>query len=276
MNIKNSFWKVPTFIAIISGTMLLSNCKSDNGKSDTDTLKKDSITTHVSQTETFYSMPSPSDIAALLVDNTEMTFNKSFLNAPANAEKYNTDLKLALNLGIYTADLSYASYFEQMQISQEYFGVTKKMSEQLGITNAIGENHIKLISEKKLTKEAMTKIINETFMNADAYLQENDRRDVMTTILYGGWIEALYLATGNTNGSHTAKPDLTLRITDQAIVLEILEKLFETAKDENVKALQTDLAKVKENFAKINEKMNAENFKAFCDIIKELRTKYTV
>ncbi len=276
MNNKNIYLTIQAFLMLFAGMLLFSNCKTDGDKKGSDTIKQDTITGHVSVNKVEFSMPSPSDIAALLVDNTEMTFNQSFLNKPTNADKYNTDLKVALNLGIYTCDMSYASYFEQMQVSQEYYGVTKKMAEQLGIVNIMSEKHVKMITESKITKASMTDIINETFMNTDAYLQENDRKDVMTTILYGGWIEALYLATGSTNGSPTAKPELTMRIADQAIVLEILDNLILNSKDENVKKLQPDLELVKANYAKINEKMSPENFKAFCNVIKELRTKYTV
>jgi len=276
MNNKNIYLTAPVMLILLTGMLLFSNCKSDSNTQKTDTIKQDTLAEELSVNQTIYAMPSPSDIAALLVDNTEMTFNQSFLNKPTNADKYNTDMKVALNLGIYTCDMSYASYFDQMQVSQEYYGVTKKMAEQLGIVNTLSEKHIKMITESKLTKNTMTDIINESFMNTDAYLQENDRKDVMTTILYGGWIEALYLATSSTNGSPTAKPQLALRIADQAILLEIWDKLITNAKDENVKKLQPDLDLVKAGYAKMNEKMSPENFKAFCDVIKELRTKYTI
>ncbi len=267
---------LPVLLLLLSGIFLLPNCKSDSSEDNKDTSKQDSVISYEPVNEVFFSMPSPSDIAALLVDAEDMEFNPDILNKPENAEKYNSESKVALNLGIYTADLSYAGYFEQPQISRKYFTVTKEMAEDLGITNAVGEKHIKMLSESKLTKEKMTKIINDVFMNTDEYLLENDRRDVMTTILYGGWIEVLYIATNSTEGNPEAKPDLTLRITDQAIVLDILDKLFENAKDENLKKMQDDLTKIKESYATINENMTPENFQAFCNVIKELRTKYIV
>lgn len=272
-------FKIRTLVAIIIPVGLLiflAQCKTDEqGEENSDTLIEDTLAEHSPSKEIFYAMPSPTDIASLLVDDTGMEFNEDLLNDPKNAEKYNTDVSRAINLGIYTADLSYASYFEQTQISRNYFTVTKNMSEELGISNSVSKKHIKMISESKLDKEKMERILNETFMNTDAYLLENNRQDVMTAILYGGWIEALYFATGDTGGDPDKKPELTMRITDQTILLELLDRLFKQSKDENIKALQSDLNKIKESYTIINKNMNPENFEAFCGVVKELRTKYT-
>mgnify|MGYP000002686047 CR=1 FL=1 len=43
--------------------------------------------------------------------------------------------------------------------------------------------------------DPLIKIINETFTKVDSYLKENQRCGLAALIVFGGWIETLYLAT---------------------------------------------------------------------------------
>ena len=46
---------------------------------------------------------------------------------------YVTNKSMALNLGIYTCDLSFASLYEQTQLIIDYMNAAKKMADGLGI-----------------------------------------------------------------------------------------------------------------------------------------------
>ena len=223
-----------------------------------------------------YSVPAPSDMAGLLIDNPNLIFNPEFLNPISNHQRYNTNKKLALNLGVYIADLSYAGYFEQNQFSKEYFDITKRISEELGITNAIGEKNAKTIIEQKPDKEQLIRIINETFMNTDAYLLENKRHDVMAMILVGGWIEAQYIATAYTDCKTDKHPDLTQSILDQAISIDIMKRMLEQAEqDVDLSDLKTDFKNIEKLYSKMGDKPSEDDFKEFCELIKTIRNKYT-
>ena len=75
----------------------------------------------------FYSLPSPLETATL-IKSAGAEYNEELLNKTANADNYTTIKKRALNLGIYTTDLSYASLFEQSQTSLNYMNASKKMA----------------------------------------------------------------------------------------------------------------------------------------------------
>ncbi len=252
---------------------------SDSGGEQDSTLNTD--TTSVSENKNvpgiLYSLPAPVDIASVLMDHPGAKFEGEMLNSPKNSTKYNTNKSLALNLGIYTADLSYAGFFEQQQITTEYMTVTKELAEKLGIANIIDPAKIEMINAKKLSKEAMQKLISETFMNTDAYLKENGRQELMTMILVGGWVEAQYLATRLSKSSLTENPDLVKRILEQSLTLELMLMLINDSKDnENINALQPELMKIKLAYDNINQaEPEQEKYTAFCNVIKDIRTGMT-
>ena len=81
----------------------------------------------------FYSLPSPLE-TAMILKRAGAKYNEEILNSADNTSRYNTNKSMALNLGIYSTDLSYASLFDQTQASIRYMTASKKMAEGLGIS----------------------------------------------------------------------------------------------------------------------------------------------
>jgi len=268
---KFSYYLLPVLL------FFLVNCNSStegDEASDNDTAK---VVNSSKAATVLYSLPAPVDIASVLMDHPGSKFNQDFLNPADKAAKYNTSKSLALNLGVYGADLSYASFFEQNQVTLNYMVVTKKMAESLGILNSIDEKQFKKIGSNNIDKAGMQKIISESFMNTDSYLQQNNRTEVMTMILIGGWVEAQYLATSLSKGSLKENPELIQRIMEQSLTLELMFSLFDDYKDsQNINEIKADLSKVQKSYEKLNTELNQANYKEFCSIIKEIRTSYTI
>ncbi|MFW6202716.1 MAG: hypothetical protein ACOC30_00295, partial [Marinilabilia sp.] len=122
----------------------------------------------------FYSLPSPLE-TAMLIKRTGAGFDPDILNPLENRSRYNTNFKMALNLGIYSADMSYASLFDQTQITIEYMGNARELADELGIMEAVDEETIQELEENMNNREVVMNIISETFMNSNAYLSENNR-----------------------------------------------------------------------------------------------------
>ncbi len=271
---KKTINKPTNIIFFIFAILFFSNCGGEDENQDN--ITDDTASSIKINSIIMYSLNAPSDVAAMLIDNSNLEFNSELLNSPDNVDKYTSNISKALNLGIYTADLTYASYFEQTQISRNYFSVTKDISKELGIINSVDEKHLKMMSETKIDKEKMMQIINESFMNTDAYLLENDRQGIMTMILIGGWIEAEYIAISSSEGSRTKYPELYGKLIDQSISVELMMKMFEDIEDENSKfsELKKDIKIINDAYHKLLTDETDENFKELCEHIKSIRNKY--
>lgn len=192
----------------------------------------------------FYSLPSPLE-TAMLIKKAGVSFDASILNPVENISKYATNRQMALNLGVYSADLSYASLFDQTQYSLKYMGSAKKLAEGLGIMEAINEGTVKRLEENMNNREEVMEIISESFMNSNSFLKENDRPALSVMVLVGGWVEGIYLATMLTNGSMDSNQRLIDKIIYQKLSLYTVLNVMESYKDSN--------ADINELYGKMNE-----------------------
>ncbi len=294
------------FLAVI--TLLMFSCKGGEKKQE---AEAESVEVDVAQMdedlfksvneakEVFYSLPSPLE-TAMLVKSAGAGYDEELLNPVDNATKYSTNKSMALNLGIYTCDLSFASLYDQTQASIDYMNAAKKMADGLGILDAISQESIDRLEENINNRDVIMDIISETFMNSSSYLEENDRTAIAAIVLVGGWIEGLYLATQlvpDTANLETNK--LVQRIVDQKLSLNIILRLLANNKDNpDVQAVMKDVEALKAIYDKISMtasekvttstdqndvttiessssyKITPEVFKELKEKVKEIRNNY--
>ena len=199
----------------------------------------------------FYSLPSPLE-TAMLIKNAGAEYDEQLMNPTSNASKYITSKSKALNLGIYSTDLSYASLFDQSQATLDYIAAAKEMADGLNILDAIDEETVTRLEEQINNRDAIIDIISETLMNSSSFLKENNLEGTASVVLVGGWVEGLYIATNLVNDSKLAGNRLVERIVDQKLSLDIIVSLLESTPDdqdaqsvlEDVKALQAIYNKI--------------------------------
>ena len=241
---------------IILITFSISSCNRSNKQAEEisvdDFTVSDDIFEDISTAKKiFYSLPSPLE-TAVLIKNAGAEYSEQLLNPLENADNYTTNKKMALNLGVYTTDLSYASLFDQPQTSINYMNASKKMADGLGILDAIDEATLELLSDNLDNKEKIMDIISETFMSSSSYLKDNNRPEIATIVLIGGWMEGLYLATTLVGDKPIEDNKLVDRIVEQRLSYDILMKLMnEYGDDENIQALKAQLV----NFDAIMKKI---------------------
>lgn len=193
--------------------------------------------------QVFYSLPSPIE-TAMLMKRAGAKYNEDFLNSTDNIANYTTQKSMALNLGIYSADLSFASMFDQSPASIKYLAATKKLADGLGILNAVEQSTVKRMETNVNNRDSLMEIISETLMNSNSFLKENDKAEVAALILTGGWIEGLYIATKIAK-STSANKELVNRIIDQRLSLKTLNSLLQEYKDdETISSVYTDLQRI--------------------------------
>ncbi|MBN2813171.1 MAG: hypothetical protein JXQ80_03780 [Bacteroidales bacterium] len=221
-------------LIILSGILMLGNaCKSgkkgQEGKEVgiEDFLTEEDIFDDIDKAKKiFYSLPSPLE-TAMLLKSAGVSYNEEVLNDLANVEKYSTNKSKALNLGIYTTDLSFACLFDQAQTSLAYMDATKKLATEMGISDAIDEETMKRLEQNLNKRDVVMDIISETFLNSSSYLKENDQQDVAAMVLVGGWIEGLYIGTQMVGSQPIEGNKLVDRIAEQKLSFSIVERMLQ-------------------------------------------------
>jgi len=199
----------------------------------------------------FYSLPSPLE-TAMLIKNAGAKYNEELMNPVSNTSRYITSKSKALNLGIYSTDLSYASLFDQSQATLDYIVAAKEMADGLNILDAIDEETVNQLEEQINNRDAIIDIISETLMNSSSFLKENDLEGTASVVLVGGWIEGLYIATSLVNENELEDNKLVERIVDQKLSLDIMVNLLESSpEDQDAQAVLEDVKALKTIFDKI-------------------------
>ncbi len=257
--LKKTFSLVPIQLtAILIVAVFMAGCGSEKKKSAADELSlseseiKAGILEDIDNAkQIFYSLPSPLE-TAMLIKNAGASYNEDLLNPVDNTSRYTTNRSMALNLGIYTTDLSFASLFDQTQTSIQYMNAAKLMADGLGILDAIDDNTIEMLEENINNRDRIMDIISETFMNSSSFLTENERPAIASIVLVGGWVEGLYIASNLVGKASIEGNKLVERIVDQKLSFDIVIKLLESNKDHtDVAEILNDLGDLKKTFDKI-------------------------
>ncbi len=194
-----------------------------------------------------FSVPSPIQ-TALLIQKSGISYDKSVLHASNKVNTYGTDFLRALNLGIYGADLGYVSLYNQTQDATGYLLSLKQLADKLGVSSAFDASTMKRIESNITNKDSMLVLVGIAYRSSDAFLKNNQRNDVSSLILTGGWIESMNFCVT----AYKQKPsnEIKYRIAEQKQALSSLIKILSAYEGEEVKALAiqlNELAKVYEN-----------------------------
>ena len=110
----------------------------------------------------FRAAPSPMETARI-VQKTGAQFDEKNLHSAMAAGNYVTSDKQAINLGIYGADLSYATIFEENAISISYLDVVKSLASELGIGDVLGYDMIERAESNRTRQDSLVSIVSEAF-----------------------------------------------------------------------------------------------------------------
>ncbi|MBI9067106.1 MAG: hypothetical protein JEZ09_07425 [Salinivirgaceae bacterium] len=225
--------KLFQLVFILSILTLIYSCKNNTKKDAVDDINNIEFDAESEQDKTitkiFLNLPSPIELTNTIL-STKNPYNPELLNPVEKVNNYSTTAKLALNFGIFGADLCYCRVYDQLQSSISYLSAIRKLSEKLQIPEEEGAETINRIEENMSNRDSIFHIISETYANADGYLKENERDLTATFILIGGWVEGMHFAV-NLIEENSDNLILINKIAEQKYSYQNLMSLLEGAKD---------------------------------------------
>ncbi|HAW52924.1 MAG TPA: hypothetical protein DCX54_11450 [Flavobacteriales bacterium] len=170
-----------------------------------------------------FSIPSPVQ-TAFLIKEVGSNYDPTFLNDAKVATNYSTNFKKGINLGIYSADLGYVTIYEQTQDAIAYLTAVKKLANDLGVSGAFDMKLMSRFEGNLGNRDSLLCLVGDALRASDAYLKNNQRNDVGSLVLAGGWIESLYFSTLVAARSHN--DDVINRIGSQKATCNNLVQLL--------------------------------------------------
>jgi len=284
LNKKSLMAKGSLFMA---ASMMFISCGSDNTTENIETPAEDTTIT-VETPDVSYSLPSPLQIASIF-KKSGLKFKAGVTSQQKDPGKYTTALNKAINLGVYSADLSYTVLNKQSQEAMNYMKLCRQLADNLNMGSVFEEGNLSKRFEKNLSNEdSLAYIIAELQMVTDMYLDENDQQQITSIVFAGAWIESMYV--GSKVFEKGKGNELNNKLAEQMTILgSIINALkAQQSKDANIAGLVADLESVKviydglPSVKAMNANENSDKELTFTDEesaqltkkIEELRTKF--
>ena len=255
---KIRFLKLSSIAAISFLAVSCANADSDQAIVEEEVVEE--VVNEVSEDpidEIFYQVPSPNDLFNVLKD-ADISYNKDILNDLSLVETFNTKKSKALNFGVYAADLAYVSSLGQIGDASNFFETIRALSKELEIENAMNDVIYARIQENldASNPDSLFSLSNETYYKAYAYLDDNDRGDVLGMIVIGGWIEGLNIILNVQE--YEENSDVVQRIADQRLTLENLLVFTSRIQNEDLDNIISELAPIEELFSSLEVSEEAD------------------
>lgn len=188
------------FGLIILTFSIISSCEDSTTGADDDLLGKE-ITKEqdvlvLELLEINYStftLPPPVDLFISMWEM-ELNFSKEAVNSPDNLKNYNTSVRKAIGLGAFSSDLSYTSVYGQNQLTKNYFSVSKKLADDLGLTKGFDKEIVQRINDNIGNADSLYNITKDSYSDAITQVNSSGQAHLLPYILYGGWLESIYIA----------------------------------------------------------------------------------
>ena len=211
------------FLAACGG----SDHQSDQPKTDTlavDTTPKEPELLNVGGR--IFSIPSPLQ-TALAMRKAGLKYQKELTAPLENAEAAVGKTAQSALLGIYGADLAYATVHKDGQRAMATMQAIEKVGSKLELTNSFDRALLDRFKSNLGSEDSLLQFSGVAFRAADKYLKQNQRHDVSALVLTGGWIESLYLTISDPAAANDQA--IVNRIGEQKTSLNALVELVQAS-----------------------------------------------
>lgn len=231
-------------VAILACTVALVACEPANqNNTPPPTNQADIDLSNASQM--VRQLPSPIEMA-ILVKHSGGSYDPSMLNSIKNIERYATEGKKTLNMGVYSADVGYTSLYKQTQETMFYLNNVRKLSDAIGLSQAFDQALFDRVEANIQSRDSLLHILSGAYEVSNEFLKENDRINTSLLMLAGGWVETVYLASRLGPGG-SATDELLKQIHAQKTVLGKLVEAMGLIKDDtNVSEVRNLLLPLKD------------------------------
>ena len=229
---KLNLWGAASLLSVLIIGFASCNCNTKKDKTtETVQIAKEEVETKVR--EFVYPLPTSYEIVEML-NEIEASYIFDLANNPANADKYATEKSMALNLGIFGADLSYASTYNQKQETINFIDASKKMLEGLNLQSAVREDLLPQIEANEDNKDALIQLITNSFYDTYDFLNRNNRASVSALVMAGAWVEGIYIATHISEETFNSKEMVTIILKQKEPLLKLMEIMDQYKSNPNV------------------------------------------
>lgn len=262
------FGMMAVLLLILWGCKSAQEKQAGNNNLEIDPEDKDELIEELSG----YPLPTAYDITQLAY-RAGAPYQMNLSNEPGKAEEYITQRDKALNLGVYGADLCYASTHGMKHPTMLYLEASEILVDELGISTTFNLTYAERIEANLDDRDSVINIVSDSFVDTWNYLIENKQDLLARLVVCGSWIEGIYITTNiATMPSLRDNAEYLEILANQKNSLNKLVTLMEPVKDLNeVNEVFKGLWDLQDIYDDVEEQLTEEQLHKITARIEALR-----
>jgi len=240
-----------------------------NKATQDDNLPKDSLVKEVTK----YPLPTAFEVTNLL-NKAGAGYILSISNTISNSDKYFTEKSKAINLGVYGADLAYASTYQMKQETMNYLKVSKKMIDELQISTEFNSTFADRVEKNIDSQDSLIKIISDSFYKTYEFLTSNGKDNLSLLVMSGSWVEGVYITSEIEKTSKNPQDIIKILQGQDASLVKLLDLLDKNKSNADIAEMQTKLQVVADAYKTIQgDKVDQKMLDKFGVVVEKLRNE---
>ena len=273
------YWGISFFYAVTLVTAI--SCNSGHNHQDIEVIS-DSIQSEGAQnnqpeiniTDLLEAIPSPLEFSSLILASGSK-YTETYLNDINKVKSYNSDYKRAANLGVFGADLGYINLYGKTYSAIDYLNTVYQLSTELKIEEFFDFETVKRLAVNNQNIDSITHITTLGFERMNNELKKDNRTNISSLILIGGWVEGLHLTCEIAKSSKSDTKKMMDAIYDEHIVDEDLLAIVSHYQDQPFfNELYTEinvLKEIYENIIEVSDDLTKKDFEKIHSQVEKIR-----
>lgn len=262
----------PLLIIIAGAVLTITACKPSvnnaGASQEADTITKEEVQKGVEQV--LFPLPEPMNVYKML-ENIDAKYVGNILNPVQSLDKYTMSDAKAVNLGIYAADLSYATIYDKKEDVDAYSQVLKSMIDDLGIKVDYQSLTSQENRKKLANTDSLAKVTTQVFYNVYDFLYKESDPAYAALMANGYYVEGLFIATHLMKETYNSFEMLKIVCQQEQPLGEIIKLNEKFSNNQSIQTLQVSLKKLKAYYESTKGSINQQQLDEIAKSIEAIR-----
>ena len=222
--------------------------------------------------ENVYPLPTSAEVIKKLTD-LDLGYILGATNPPENARNYVESYNRSVNLGVYGADLSYATLYNMQQDVIDYLAAVRTLALEQNLSKISDESLYDRIKANFDNRDTLVTLLTDTFDRTYSYMVDAGQANLALLMVGGAWVEGMYLTLSvSESGGHLSGFESTL--LDQKKSFELFRELASPhSTDPLVARILTAMQPISDVYASLGTSLTMENIDALKKAVNTVRAE---
>lgn len=261
-------------LVVISLTVAIS-CKGKRGSESQKVAGKGEAELLTKEIEdAVYPLPTSAEVIRMLSE-LEVGYIIGISNPAENAKNYISSQEMALNMGIYGADLSYATLYNMEQEVLNYLDAIRSLTNELDMSKLYNERLYDEIKASFDDRDRLVSILTTAFNGTYNYLSENGQEAQALMVVAGAWVEGMYITTHISENVYHVEGIVRVLMEQKRSFELFLEIAKPHAEDPSVSDILRMLEPIRVIYQTIEDSITVKNVEDLTLAIDKIREEMT-